>query len=97
MKELNTSINFISIRVSNELGAGNAKAAKFSVLVVLVTSVAIGVVCMSIVFATKDYFPYLFTTSEAVAKETSQLAILLGITVLLNSLQNVLSGIVPKS
>lgn len=83
---------FNSVRVSNELGAGNAKAAKFAVVVVSVTSVAIGVVCMCVVFATRDYFPYLFTNSEAVAEETTQLAVLLGITVLLNSLQPVLSG-----
>lgn len=81
-----------SVRVSNELGAGNARLAKFSVKVVSVTSISIGVICMAVVFATRDYFPYLFTTSEAVANETTRLAILLGITVLLNSLQPVLSG-----
>ncbi|ONI32774.1 hypothetical protein PRUPE_1G384800 [Prunus persica] len=83
----------ISVRVSNELGAGNAKIAKFAVVVVSVTSVAIGVVCLAVVLTTRDYFPYLFTSSEAVAKETTQLALLLGITVLLNSLQPVLSGV----
>ncbi|KAA8528605.1 hypothetical protein F0562_035960 [Nyssa sinensis] len=83
----------ISVRVSNELGAGNARAAKFAVIVVSITSVSIGVVCMAVVFATRDYFPYLFTTSVAVAVETTKLAILLGITVLLNSLQPVLSGV----
>ncbi|KAF5955668.1 hypothetical protein HYC85_008524 [Camellia sinensis] len=82
----------ISVRVSNELGAGNARTAKFAVLVVSVTSVSIGVVAMAIVFATRDYFPYLFTTSDAVAEETTKLATLLGFTVLLNSLQPVLSG-----
>ncbi|OWM80802.1 protein DETOXIFICATION 33-like [Punica granatum] len=83
----------ISVRVSNELGAGNAGAAKFAVLVVSVTSVAIGVAVMILVFATRDYFPYLFTSSSAVAAETTKLAILLGFTVLLNSLQPVLSGV----
>ncbi|KAI8549740.1 hypothetical protein RHMOL_Rhmol06G0048800 [Rhododendron molle] len=83
----------ISVRVSNELGAGNAQTAKFAVVVVSVTSMAIGVVCMAVVFATRDYFPYLFTNSEAVAAETTKLAILLGFTVLLNSLQPVLSGV----
>ncbi|KAH7524043.1 hypothetical protein FEM48_Zijuj06G0076400 [Ziziphus jujuba var. spinosa] len=83
----------ISVRVSNELGAGNAKAAKFSVVVVCVTSMIVGAICMSIVIATRDYFPYLFTTSEAVAAETTRLAILLAVTVLLNSLQPVLSGV----
>lgn len=84
-----------SVRVSNELGSGNAWAAKFSVIVVSITSVAIGVNASMIVFATRAYFPYLYTTSDAVAKETTNLAILLGITVLLNSLQPVLCGMLP--
>ncbi|KAL3734099.1 hypothetical protein ACJRO7_023449 [Eucalyptus globulus] len=83
----------ISVRVSNELGAGNAQAAKFAVMVVSVTSVTIGVIAMAVVFVTRDYFPYLFTSSEAVAAETTKLAFLLGFTVLLNSLQPVLSGV----
>jgi len=81
-----------SVRVSNELGAGDFKAAKFSVWVVSITSVFIGVVAMIGVLSTKDYFPYLFTTSVPVANETTRLAALLGVTVLLNSLQPVLSG-----
>ncbi|TYG83048.1 hypothetical protein ES288_D01G137600v1 [Gossypium darwinii] len=83
----------ISVRVSNELGRGNAWLAKLSVIVVSITSVSIGIVCMIVVFATRGYFPYFFTTSDAVAEETTKLAILLGITVLLNSLQPVLSGV----
>ncbi|KAL7117191.1 hypothetical protein ACP275_03G057400 [Erythranthe tilingii] len=83
----------ISVRVANELGAGNARAAKFSVVVVSITTILIGVVCMALVLATKDIFPYLFTNSEAVAKETTRLSILLALTVLLNGLQPVLSGV----
>ncbi|XP_050126709.1 protein DETOXIFICATION 33-like [Malus sylvestris] len=83
----------ISVRVSNELGGGDFKRAKFAVIVVSITSIAIGIVCMIVVYTTRDYFPYLFTNSEAVAEETTKLAILLGITVLLNSLQPVLSGV----
>ncbi|KAK6938762.1 Multi antimicrobial extrusion protein [Dillenia turbinata] len=83
----------ISVRVSNELGAGNAPQAKFAVLVVSMTSVSIGVVMMAIVLITRDWFPYLFTTSTAVAEETTKLASLLAVTVLLNSLQPVLSGV----
>lgn len=85
-----------SVRVSNELGAGNDRAAKFAVVVVCVTSVAIGVVCMALILITRDNFPYLFTSSSDVAKEVSKLATILGITVLLNSLQPVLSGISKK-
>ncbi|XP_047309269.1 protein DETOXIFICATION 33-like [Impatiens glandulifera] len=83
----------ISVRVSNELGAGNARLAKVAVVVVSTTCMAIGVVCFAIVLATRDYFPYLFTTSEPVAKETTRLAIMLAFTVLLNGLQPVLSGV----
>ncbi|TXG52291.1 hypothetical protein EZV62_021460 [Acer yangbiense] len=83
----------ISVRVSNELGAGNSRSAKFAVLVVSVTSVCIGVIAMILVFTTRNKFPYFFTTSDAVAAETTTLAFLLAITVLLNSLQPVLSGV----
>ncbi|XP_047152745.1 protein DETOXIFICATION 33-like [Vigna umbellata] len=48
---------------------------------------------MIVVLSTKDFFPYFFTTSSAVAHETTKLAALLGVTVLLNSLQPVLSGV----
>lgn len=80
------------MRVSNELGAGNAWLAKLEVLVVSVTSVSIGVICMAVAFATRDHLPYLFTNSKAVAEETRKPVILPGVKVLVNSLQPVLSG-----
>ncbi|KAF5739410.1 protein TRANSPARENT TESTA 12 [Tripterygium wilfordii] len=83
----------ISVRVSNELGAGNAKAARFAVLVVSITSIVIGVICFAVVLVTREYFPHIFTSSEAVAEETTKLALLLAVSVLLNSLQPVLSGV----
>ncbi|KAH9606180.1 hypothetical protein KSS87_009510 [Heliosperma pusillum] len=83
----------ISVRVSNELGAGNYRQAKISVTVVSITSVAIGFLVFLLVLATRDTFPLLFTNSEAVAKETTRISIVLAFTVLLNSLQPVLSGV----
>ncbi|XP_077225021.1 protein DETOXIFICATION 33-like isoform X2 [Tasmannia lanceolata] len=83
----------ISVRVSNELGAGNPQTAKFAVLVVSITSVAIGLVCMAIILITRNEFPYLFTNSDDVAKEVTKLSGLLGFTMLLNGLQPVLSGV----
>ncbi|KAL2894749.1 Protein DETOXIFICATION 33 [Bienertia sinuspersici] len=56
----------ISVRVSNELGAGNYRQAKISVTVVSITSVAIGFLAMIVVLATRDTFPYLFTTRVAI-------------------------------
>ena len=80
------------MRVSNELGAANPQAARRAVIVVCITSIALGLLLMAVVLATRNYFPYLFTTSDAVARETTKLAICLAATVLLNSLQPVLSG-----
>ncbi|KAK1300120.1 Protein TRANSPARENT TESTA 12 [Acorus calamus] len=83
----------ISVRVSNELGAGNARGAKFSVIVVSLTSVVIGAVIMALVLVTGHEFPPLFTSSPAVAREVTRLSGLLAFTILLNSLQPVLSGV----
>ncbi|CAI9116647.1 OLC1v1017845C1 [Oldenlandia corymbosa var. corymbosa] len=83
----------ISVRISNELGAGNAEAAKFAVVVVTITSLSVGILVMAVVLGTRAYFPILFTSSEAVARETTRVASLLGVTVLLNSVQPVLSGV----
>ncbi|KAI5656002.1 hypothetical protein M9H77_24795 [Catharanthus roseus] len=82
-----------SVRVSNELGAGSAQKAKFSVIAVTLTSLLTGILFMVVVLATRDYFPHIFTTSEVVAKETSQLAYLLAFTAVLDSVQVVLSGV----
>ncbi|KAK9136418.1 hypothetical protein Syun_015748 [Stephania yunnanensis] len=83
----------IRVRVSNELGAGNDKAAKFAVVVASATSIIIGLVIMTLVLTTRDEFPVLFTNDFEVAKAVSKLAILLAVTVILNSLQPVLSGV----
>ncbi|XP_057836676.2 protein DETOXIFICATION 33 [Cryptomeria japonica] len=83
----------ISVRVSNELGAGHPKAAKFAVLIVVLTSLSIGLICMAIILATKNDFAVLFTSSEVVMKAVSTMAMLLGVTMLLNSVQPVLSGV----
>ncbi|XP_077215153.1 protein DETOXIFICATION 33-like [Tasmannia lanceolata] len=83
----------ISVRVSNELGAGNPQTAKFAVMVVSITSIALGVVCMAIILITRNDFPLLFTSSSAVAKEVTKLSGLLAFTMVLNGLQPVLSGV----
>jgi len=81
-----------SVRVSNELGAGNYRQAKISVIVVSITSVVISFAVFIVVLATRDSFPYLFTASDPVAQETTRLSFMLACTVLLNGLQPVLSG-----
>ncbi|XP_059066508.1 protein DETOXIFICATION 33-like [Cryptomeria japonica] len=83
----------ISVRVSNELGAGHPKAAKFSVIVVILTSLSIGLICMGIILATKNEFSVLFTNSKVVMETASNMALLLAVTMVLNSVQLVLSDV----
>ncbi|KAJ4721374.1 Protein DETOXIFICATION [Melia azedarach] len=81
------------VRVSNELGKGNAKAARFSVKVILATSTCIGVIFWIICLIFGRQISYLFTNSEEVAEEVSSLSVLLSFSLLLNSVQPVLNGV----
>ncbi|KAJ4807073.1 Protein DETOXIFICATION [Rhynchospora pubera] len=89
------SLGFLAaagVRVANELGAGNAKATKFSIVVVSVTSTFIGFVLLLLIVFFCQKIAYLFTTSDAVADAVIDMTPLLAITILLNSMQQVLSG-----
>ncbi|ERN17619.1 hypothetical protein AMTRI_Chr13g125340 [Amborella trichopoda] len=83
----------VSVRVSNELGAGRPKAARFSVIVNVTTSAMFGILFMVIILTTKNDFPKLFATDPMVIKATSKLGTLLAFTIFLNSIQPVLSGV----
>ncbi|KAL9375982.1 hypothetical protein Peur_032861 [Populus x canadensis] len=83
----------ISVRVSNELGLGHPRAAKYSVYVTVFQSLVIGLVCMAVVLIAKDYFAYIFTSSKVMQVATSKLAFILAITMVLNSVQPVISGV----
>ncbi|PWA57682.1 MATE efflux family protein [Artemisia annua] len=83
-----------SVRVGNELGAGNPKAAVFSVWMVIGVSFIITVVESIIILSVRDFISYAFTTRETVANEVSDLCPLLVITIILNGIQPVLSGVV---
>ncbi|XP_059450549.1 protein DETOXIFICATION 40-like [Corylus avellana] len=82
-----------SVRVSNELGARNPKSAAFSVVVVTLISFIISVIAALIVLALRDVISYAFTEGEAVAAAVSDLCPLLALTLLLNGVQPVLSGV----
>ena len=77
----------ISVRVSNELGAGHPRATKFSVKIVVATSVLIDIICMVIVLIMKDKFAILFIDSEVVIVATTKLTSFLAVTMLLNNVQ----------
>ncbi|XP_059624165.1 protein DETOXIFICATION 40-like [Cornus florida] len=82
-----------SVRVSNELGAGNPKSAAFSVVVVNFVSFIIAVVEAMIVLALRNVISYAFTSGESVAEAVSELCPFLAVTLILNGVQPVLSGV----
>ncbi|KAI3444235.1 hypothetical protein Pfo_000900 [Paulownia fortunei] len=81
------------VRVANELGRGDAKAVKFSIKVLLTTSVLIGLTfwILCLVFGKK--LGYLFTDEEEVVKSVADLSFLLAFSVLFNSIYPVFSGV----
>ncbi|XP_050224952.1 protein DETOXIFICATION 35-like [Mercurialis annua] len=83
----------ISVRVSNELGSGHPRAAKYSVYVTIFQSFLIGLLSMVVILITKDYFAIIFTDSKELQVAVSKLAFLLGITMVLNSIQPVIGGV----
>ncbi|PON58170.1 Multi antimicrobial extrusion protein [Parasponia andersonii] len=83
----------VSVRVSNELGMGRPLRAKYSVYSAVFQSLLFGIFFAVLIMITKDYFAVIFTNSKDVQQAVSQLAYLLGITMLLNSIQPVISGV----
>ncbi|OEL26591.1 Protein DETOXIFICATION 40 [Dichanthelium oligosanthes] len=82
-----------SVRVSNELGAGNPKSAYFSVWVVTALSALISVILSIVILCLRNYISYLFTEGEVVSNAVADLCPLLAITLILNGIQPVLSDV----
>ncbi|KAL9661303.1 hypothetical protein QQ045_026127 [Rhodiola kirilowii] len=83
----------ISVRVSNELGSRHPRTAKYAVYVTVLQSLCIGILCMVLILVFKDSFAIIFTDSKDIQRAVSKLAILLGLTMVLNSVQPVISGV----
>ncbi|KAJ4783740.1 Protein DETOXIFICATION [Rhynchospora pubera] len=83
----------ISVRVSNELGAGRPRAALFSVLVVLMSSVTLGIFFFVLIVALRNVYGVPFTNNPEVVDAVSRLAIVFAFSLFLNSIQPVLSGV----
>uniref|UniRef100_A0A2P2IWR8 Protein DETOXIFICATION n=1 Tax=Rhizophora mucronata TaxID=61149 RepID=A0A2P2IWR8_RHIMU len=96
----NWDINFMlgfcaaaSVRISNELGAAHPKLAKFSVIVVNSTSMLITIVFCAIVLIFRVGLSKLFTSDAEIIQAVSNLTPLLAISIFLNGIQPVLSGV----
>ncbi|KAK4581316.1 hypothetical protein RGQ29_024824 [Quercus rubra] len=94
--EMMISLGFMaaaSVRVGNELGRGSSTAAKFSIVVSVFTSFIIGFVLFLFFLFLKGRLAYIFTENEEVVEAIADLSSLLAVSILLNSVQPVLSGV----
>lgn len=85
------------VRVANELGAGDGKAAKFATTVAVLHSTIIGLIFGILIMIFRVPLTMIFTSSPEVLHATEKLTYLLAFTILLNSVQPVLSGVAVGS
>ncbi|KAK3041853.1 hypothetical protein RJ639_000369 [Escallonia herrerae] len=83
----------ISVRVSNELGAAHPRTAKFSVVVVVVSSFFIGLLLSLILIIFRHQYPALFSDSAEVKSLVYKLTPLLATCIVINNIQPALSGV----
>ncbi|KAL0659502.1 hypothetical protein Bca4012_080087 [Brassica carinata] len=83
----------VSVRTSNELGAEHPKSAMFSSWMATFVSFVISLAEALALTASRDYIGYIFTSDVEVAKAVSELCPFLAVTILLNGIQPVLSGV----
>ncbi|KAK8298184.1 hypothetical protein V6Z12_D05G238100 [Gossypium hirsutum] len=85
------------VRVANELGAGNAKDAKFATIVSVITSLAVGILFWLIIMAFHETLAMIFTSSSSVITMVNKYSTLLAFTIPVNCIQPVLSGVAVGS
>ncbi|CAN1811084.1 Protein DETOXIFICATION 40 [Linum perenne] len=83
----------VSVRVSNEIGAGHPRSASFAVWASTITSFLIATVLAVITMSLRHVISYAFTGGITVATAVSELCPFLAVSILLNGVQPVLSGV----
>ena len=81
-----------STRVSNELGAGNAQAARIATFAAMILAVMETSVVSTALFASRRVFGYSFSNEKEVVDYVTDMAPLVCVSVILDSIQGVLSG-----
>ncbi|GMH27655.1 hypothetical protein Nepgr_029498 [Nepenthes gracilis] len=83
----------VSVRVSNELGAAHPRTAKFSVVGATMNSFSVGLILSLILVIFRGEYPSLFSGSTEVKDAVYQLTPLLAVTIIIDNVQPVLSGV----
>nr|CAB3453647.1 unnamed protein product [Digitaria exilis] len=84
---------FTRVRVANELGATNGQGAKFATIVSTTTSFLISLFVSLLALIFHDKLAIIFSSSRAVIDAVDSISVLLALTILLNGIQPVLSGV----
>ncbi|KAF3431963.1 hypothetical protein FNV43_RR26699 [Rhamnella rubrinervis] len=82
-----------STRVSNELGAGNSKAARTATLAVMFLAVGEACIISTVLFVNRRVFGYTFSNEKEVVDYVTEIAPLVCVSLILDGLQGVLSGV----
>lgn len=82
-----------STRVSNELGAGNPKAASVAVKAVIFLAISESMIVIATLVTGRHVFGYVFSNTKEVVDHVTTMAPLVCLSVILDSLKTVLSGV----
>lgn len=80
------------MRVSNELGAGNALEARLAVRVAIVMAAVESILAIIILISGRRVWGYCFSNEEKVVKYIADMMLLLAATHLTDGIQSVLNG-----
>ncbi|KAI3684860.1 hypothetical protein L6452_34087 [Arctium lappa] len=83
----------VSVRVSNELGAAHPRTAKFSIVVVIMSSFIVGILLAILLAIFRHQYPAIFADSLEVQQAVYTLTPLLGACLIINNIQPALSGV----
>lgn len=83
---------YCSTRVSNELGAGNPKAAKIAVVAILVLAVTEVVIVAAVLFFFRHILGYVFSNEKDIVNHVSDLGPFMCLLMTVDCLQAVFSG-----
>ncbi|XP_038723021.1 protein DETOXIFICATION 12-like isoform X2 [Tripterygium wilfordii] len=82
-----------STRISNELGAGHPKSARIVVYAMMFLAIVETTIVSSTIFASRHVFGYTFSDEKEVVDYVTVMSPLICISIILDSLQGVLSGV----
>ncbi|KAK9272811.1 hypothetical protein L1049_003189 [Liquidambar formosana] len=86
-----------STRVSNELGAGNPKAAQVAVWAITLLAIMEAVIVSTAIFCCRNVLGYAYSNDKQVVNYVAVMAPLICLSIIMDSLQAVLSGVARGS